>query len=454
MDITSNSLKSVFYTTHIVQFGWGLILGIFQYVYYVFLYGHLGGTPDALTYIASIIVLARILVFILEIPAGAFGDYIGRKKTLILAFSFGTIDFFLRTWIYFIPSLHLSLLFAVLASIFGAVCITLFSGSFTAWVVDSIRETGLKEGHGRLLARSNGTMIVGKLIGAVIGLSFFLWGEVAYAFGIGCVAFLLCTLYLAIAMKETASMKFHEGPFLLADSIHQMKDIINNAYKVCIQQPPVTYLIIIKVCFMTLIHIVLFLWPIAMKANFGIEKMSLYWFAIVLTSFVSSFAGTKILDMIHKVTLKRSHERLSNEKLWLWLMGVCSLSAVAILVLGFSKIYGGWSISLFILCLAIFNIGYGFLIPAHETIINYYIPVKNSAQRATILSVSSMLTSLVMAIIMFPSTGPTGEKTTIGWILPASILLFVGIITHIFMRRYQRKIGELTIKPGLVEGSL
>lgn len=440
----TEKVKEISRIAHLVRFTWGFGLGIFQYTYHVFLFGHLGGDATALTYVVSLVIFYELLVLSLEIPTGALGDYLGRKKTVAFAFAFATICSIFRTSIYFTPSIPFALTLASIGTIFSALCYTFYSGSFVAWVVDSIRLTGSKEGHGTVLAHANSMMIVGKIVGAVIGLSFFLSGVVYFAFAIGCFASLLCTLYLALVMKETETMAFHRGPFFLKESINKMKEIIVTAYRVCVKTPPVAYLIVTKVAFMNLIHIVLFLWPIAMKSNFGVEKMSPYWYVLVFSCFFTSFGGSHFSGFLNRLSMRQNGERISNEKLWLWLIGICFLSAFSILTLGFGKWSGTLNLALFITCIALFNIGYGFLLPAHDTLINYYIPVENSKERATILSVTSMLTSLVMAVILFPSSGPSGEETTIGWILPATILLFVGIVMHFLMRRYQQRAGEIT----------
>ena len=48
---------------------------------------------------------------------------------------------------------------------------------------------------------------------------------------------------------------------------------------------------------------------------------------------------------------------------------------------------------------------------------------------------------------MLPSSGQTGATTAIGWIIPSGILVGLALILHLFMTRYQKKIGELPLRP-------
>ena len=439
----SSRLKDLLLTTRIIRGAQGLSLGVFQYTYYVFLYDHFGASAGSLRKLVFLFIFGDILILLLEVPTGALGDFIGRKKTIVLSLLFGTITFFCRTWICFVPSVEYSFLLAMISTTLYALCYTLFSGTFVAWLVDTIRIRGVQEGHGVLLAKSYNSMIIAKAVGATLGIALYLHGYVVHAFALVCLAYLLCTLYCGIAMKETELMNFHKGWPSWRESWEKMRQIIFTAIKVSTKTPPIAYLIFMYASFMFLIHIILFLWPIAMKTNFGIVNMSPIWFLIIFLSFVASFSGSKGLEKINKFYFKKYQSRLPNVILWQLFAFICLLTAVPIVVLGWSQWAGQMSLWFFVLAIAIFNIGYGFLMPAHNTLINYYIPVEHAQERATIMSCAAMLDGLLGIIFTFPSSGPSGKDTAIGWMLPAGILIVLTIVIHTLMRRYQRKMGEL-----------
>lgn len=442
--VTDSKLKDLLFITRIVQSTRGLSLGIFQYTYYIFLYDHFGSSAGALRRLVFLFIFGDILILLLEIPTGALGDFIGRKKTVVLSLLFGTIAFFCRTWIYFVPSVEYSFLFAMTSTTLYAFSYTMFSGTFVAWLVDTIRIRGVHEGHGILLAKSQSSMIVAKAIGATVSIGLYLQGYVVYAFALVCLAYLLCTIYCSVAMKETELMNFHKGWPSWQESWEKMRQIVLTAIRVSTKTPPVAYLISIYASFMLLIHIVLFLWPIAMKTNFGIIKMSPIWFLIIFLSFVASFGGSKGLEKINKFYFKKYKRKISNVVLWQLFAFICFLTSFPIIALGWSQWTGQMSLWFFVLVIAIFNIGYGFLMPAHNTLINYYIPVEHAQERATIMSCASMLNSLLVIVFSFPSSGPSGKDTAIGWMLPAGILVIMTLVIHVLMRRYQRKTGELS----------
>jgi len=444
-------LKDIWSITKNIQMTFGLLVGLLQYINYVFLYEHFGANANALKLVAVLAIIGQLMTLLSEVPTGVVGDHIGRKKSVVLFFILSSIACFFRAWIFFVPSMISSIVLALIATVFSSVGRTFFSGSFTAWVVDSIRERNVKEGHSSLIARSYSVMFVAKLAGAGIGLTLYLIGYVYFAFALASVAGMLCALYCGITMKETKAMQFYKGKLFVGDSINRMKKILINGFKISIKTPAILFIMILDSNFMTLIFVVLFLWTIAMKSNFGAGKMSFYWYLIVFLSFGTSFLGAKGIEWLSHRYMAKNNERISNVTLWDYMVIVCFMISIAVLCLGASSLMGYMPIALFIAVIAILNIGYGFLMPASDALINHYIPVENSSERATIMSLDSMLLEFVMIILFFPSSGSSGEKTVVGWMIPAGVLIVATSVLHILMRRYQRKIGELPLKESLVQ---
>ena len=100
----SASLQDVWRIVRVVEGTYGFNLGLMQFVFYVFLYDHFGGNAFALQKTVFIFFLTNVGFFLFEVPTGALGDYIGRKKTVIFCFFTAAIAYFFRSWIYFAPS--------------------------------------------------------------------------------------------------------------------------------------------------------------------------------------------------------------------------------------------------------------------------------------------------------------------------------------------------------------
>ena len=445
-------LKDVWQVSRIAYGTYGLALGLMQFVFYVFLYDKLGADALALKKSVFIFLLTSLACFFLEVPIGALGDYIGRKKTVVLSFFTAAVAYFFRSWIYFAPSPNFAFVLAITSVLFHSISYTLFSGSFVAWIVDTVKGRNVKEGYGPLLARGSSVMLLMKIVGAMIGMSLFLSGYVFYVFALSSIIALLCAIYCGIMMKETEALKFHGGALFIRYTIDRMVNIMRIGFKATFTTPPLLYLLSVSASFTVLMLLVNCLWPIAMKANFGIEKMTFHWFFLVFTGLVGAFLGAKFLEFLQHENIRKNQDSLPPSSLWLWILGASLLMGIPILILGFLHWDGMMTIGIFTAGFVCFNIGFGFLMPSITTLKNHYIPAEHSTERATILSWQSMITEIFIVALAFPSSGPSGEKTVVGWILPASLLIISALVVNVLLRRYQRKVGELPAKKRSLAG--
>ncbi len=225
-----------------------------------------------------------------------------------------------------------------------------------------------------------------------------------------------------------------------------MKEIIVNGFKISIQTPAITYLMFMYASFMFLAHTISYLWPVAMKTNFGTGETSPFWYVMVLSCLTFTFLGSKGLEQLLHAKNNSNKEGMANSTTWLWFAFVALIMSVPIFHLGLETRAGNLTLLLFIGSVALCKFGYGFLRPCYEILVNHYIPVEHSEERATIMSFASMLVSALVILLMIPAAGRTGEATTVGWLIPSGILILFTLVFHVLMRRYQKKIGELPTK--------
>jgi hypothetical protein len=196
------------------------------------------------------------------------------------------------------------------------------------------------------------------------------------------------------------------------------------------------------------------LWPIAMKVNFGVEKMTGFWVAIVLLGLMAAWVGAKFLEFLQGKELRLFNLSLSRPTLWLWVLTISLVMSIPIVLLGVFSFNGMMNIWMFMGGFLCFNFGYGFLMPGLLTLENNYIPVRHSQERATIESWISMVSEFFLLLLVFPSSGGSGQGTVVAWILPAGSMVIVVLIVNILLRRYQRKTGELPVDRCLISESL
>ncbi|MBI4237462.1 MAG: hypothetical protein HY696_03460 [Deltaproteobacteria bacterium] len=89
---------------------------------------------------------------LLEVPTGAIGDAIGRKRTVLWSLLCRTGFFLCLAITTVAPNIVAAFCIAMLANIAFAFCYTFFSGAFTAWCVDSLRQKAPEIGYEHILS--------------------------------------------------------------------------------------------------------------------------------------------------------------------------------------------------------------------------------------------------------------------------------------------------------------
>ncbi|MBI5299442.1 MAG: MFS transporter [Deltaproteobacteria bacterium] len=449
------AIRDVWVVARIIWLTLGFNLGLFLYTYSAFLFEKFMplGSSKALQLTILLSIVMDIFVIVIEVPTGAIADYLGRKKIIILSFILLALTNFLRAWLPFVLAIQNIFILAVLASIIYTLSFTFYNGCCVAWMVDSIRERNIPEGHAPLLSRSWGYMFLAQIVGAIIGLLLYLNNYIFYAFSLGFMSALLCALFCVVFMKETKSISFHEGKIDLKHSYAELISIIKTGVGLVLKVPALLYLLLAYSIFKFASDLISYLAPVALQANLGTKTLNYYWFLVVFLGLLMAFLGSKLME---KINAKDGGVRkTSNARLWVYYVLVNLLIGLFVIGLGLKSLNSKLPLVLFMTTIVTCRFGYGFLSPAYNTLINAYIPPENSKQRATILSLGSMIVSILAIFLTLPSSGPDGKATTVGWILPGSLLVFMTVGIHILMRRYQRKIGEIpsaVVAPVVQEG--
>ena len=90
-------------------------------------------------------------------------------------------------------------------------------------------------------------------------------------------------------------------------------------------------------------------------------------------------------------------------------------------------------------CITVVYFCWGIFIALYSALINYFIPPEHSKERATIMSYSQMLQSVVEIIILIPALTLQGQFVITYWIIPAGVCLVTAFFLNLSMKRYQRK---------------
>lgn len=436
-----DAVRPIWRTVQIVKITRGLDAGLKAYILAPFLYELFRlhtNDKNALFYTALLWALFYGLMAVLEIPTGAFSDVFGRAKTVIYSLILSVIYGFTLVMLPLCNSVVLLLVVGTFSRIISAVSFTLFNGSFTAWIIDSLRDADPEFSYERILGRSHAYYSWSMIVGALLGVSAYLAGASFIAFIAGSLISLGCVTYCIGMMGESRQMVF-----LNLSSISPLKLIktlvatTQSGFRVCSRVPVLWWILGAYATYNLLLNVVDFLWPVTMGAQFGTGKWSPAWYAMVLGVSLAGAFGAQFLAWAGDSVQKNTGHRMSNSMLRRWLVCSLFLASVPILILGYATDKGWISFPLFASCIMMLEITFGVVSPCVDSLINNYIPAHNAKERATILSMGGTIRGLLVLLLMVPSSGVSGMNSPVGWMIPAGILFLMAFVIGSRIKKYE-----------------
>lgn len=345
--------------------------------------------------------------FIFEIPTGAYADYFGRKKSIILS------SFFLMLCllVYFESS---NIFMFITAEVLAALAFTFASGALDAWMVDSLENKGFV---GRVDFVFSHAAVIGKVAVLIAGLIGGYLGSISLAlpFGAGAVVAFASLLVSVFYIREN----FTQGKSLtLLNSLNQLGKVARDSITYGVKHKVVLWLILSSIL-----------------ATFAFQPLNMYWSPrmntlagdkVWLMGWV--WAGISVSMMLGSFSVK---QLLKREKSYAWILIITTLVlATPILLISTSNIFG-----IVLLGFLTYEIGRGMLNPTYKAYLNRHIP---SEQRATVLSFDSMMGKLGAAFgLVILGWTAKNYSIQVSWLI-SGLLLFLLIPLYIQARKQER----------------
>ncbi len=328
-----------------------------------------------------------------EVPTGAIADLCGRKKTLIMGRILGALSAILML-------LGGNFFVYMLAMVAASASYNLNSGSEEALIYDSLLEAGQQGNYLKINGKLYFLMQAGAAMGALVG-GFISEYSFELVYGLNVIARLFACVVALFYREVTIKEKERN-----TDKV-TMKEHFNIAFRVLKENPKVAHLSVFYACISTAVCTVLF------YSQDYFSSMGMRNFYISTLGFLGG-------------VIAASGALLANR-----VQGLMKTKTVTVLCLGI----GVMCVLMVVPVLIAVIVGYICLLYCNAIVecilsnqLNAMIP---SAQRATLLSVNSMLFSIGM-IVIFPLCGLIMTYVKPGVVFAA--LGMVAIVITLFSR--------------------
>lgn len=345
--------------------------------------------------ILSLQAISAVTIVALEVPTGAVADLLGRKRSILLGAATMTFSIFLygmgRTFFVFAFA---EFLFAVGASF--------KSGADTALLYDSLKRTNREADFKEVISRGSFYALLAQVPGSIVSSILFEW-SIALPLFISA-GFIAISFLIAMRFKEIAVYEKEERPAYYQQIFKSAKTLATH--------PKIRSIVLF--CMVYLLF---------SRAGFWMTQPFLKAIDFPIRYFGLLFAG---LNLIAAFSSRWTPLYLQKSKGWS-LIGLTGILLISFL--------GLWRLPnwIGILFLSLQQIARGFYRPTTQKFINKHIP---SQERATVLSLQSMLQNLTVALF-FPMIGAMMDHTdifTMHLIMFAALLVTAIILYKILAR--------------------
>ena len=380
MDVKSLApeVRQIWSVAKVVQGVMGFTMGLYLFTWGPLFYEKLQIVSDpklAITLTAVLIGITNFLIAFLEVPTGAIGDAVGRKKTVVWSLFCRMMFFIFLAWVPFVHSIPSIFTLGILVTVAFGFSYTFFSGTFTGWCVDSLREKAPDIGYEHLLSKAYTYNFVAQLFGGVLGVSAYLWHMPSVGFFLGAACCVGCVIYCLGEIEEVKNIQFLDRKKVsLSNITKRIGEILGVGFQVFRQSTVILALVMIFASYMFVVNIVDYLWPVYLRTRIPTELQSYYWIGLVIGILLISAAGSHSLTIWTKRWQKNNQAKTHNIILRRWLIGTCLLSALPILALSYLTKIGLDTFWFFAGAVLTVEYAYGVIAPAYETLVNNYIP--------------------------------------------------------------------------------
>lgn len=333
--------------------------------------------------------------FIFEIPTGAYADYFGRRKSIILSCFFHMLCLL----IYFESS---NIYMFVTAEIIAALAITFYSGALDAWMVDSLEKNGYVGrvdyifSHASIIGK--GAALLGGLIGGYIGSI-----NLALPFGVGAVVAFASLLIAIFYLKEDFVT---QKTFNIGGGLFHLIKVSRDSINYGLRHKVVLWLIISSIVALFAFQPLNMYWSPRLNTLAGdqVWLMGWVWAGISLFMMLGGFLVKELLKR------ERSYSNI--------LIATTLFLSIPILLSALSNVF-----MVVMMGFLMYEIGRGMLNPAHKAYLNKYIP---GEQRATILSFDSMMGKFgaAMGLVVFGLIAKN-YSIQVSWFVSGILLLLL-----------------------------
>lgn len=408
-----------------VQMLWGASFGFYLFVFGPWFFESFGGLYDgqdsltnqqASSYCLSLLAVRQVVIAILEVPAGALADMLGRSRFAILGFLLRAL-FFVGLAALQWAHADARFLVAVATCVVFSLSYVCYSGVLSAWVGSMCGRLSIPQMRSPIIANGYVWMFGAELVTGLFSVLTYKLGQPALTFASGILVCLIGSLYVFRFMNT-------------GDVVTPRRSLFADLWKKCVLAAKVlsglygvALLVLLFASMMLLTNIVEYLWPVIIGV---VDRSGWGWMGILMALAAVRLWGAGVVGrMLRKEAQLSSHQQA--QRLRRVFATTSSAAAVGVIALAILAYYGYANVWLLGGVVLLVVLAHGAGEPAFQALVTYHTPPEYDDSRTTIMSLGSFVRSILVVPVVAASVKTAVVTSPIGWAAPAIIVLLLAI---------------------------
>ena len=373
-------LRKVLWNAYVTRAILGVTLGLYLYTYMlVFKEAFneaLHSDADSVKFYLGLVFTLGILVeALLELPLGAFGDIVGYRPTITLSFFFRALYFFMLLAVSWFQSASVPLAFLAL-TVF-AVSYTLWSGTYSAWFYEAIKDAGAADQHRRYVGRTLFVYYASLIASSAFAASMYFTDkkDIETAYYLGLILSMVGSAYTCMFLHRPSSQTLQEKRSLRSTFEGYSQSLgttLSAAVSYALKVRPIFRLLQFSAAFTLLMYVVDYFTPIyfeeSLAKTFPLNMTKeAAWSIVLLILTLGVLLGNAVASRMNQVSRLRGDWSLLLTSSVLFSVPIAVISLLAMLLHGESTV---WHLVAFAGLLLLSCVGQGMKEAAFDNMMN------------------------------------------------------------------------------------
>lgn len=272
-------------------------------------------------------------------------------------------------------------------------------------------------------------MFLAEMAAGIASVILYLSGYAEVSYYIGLSVCLIASIACYLHFKEQERFQTKSGVRSILEKLRALATIARAT-------PSILSISLLFASVMFLVNVVDYFWPLYAHEH---PYRGAVWIILVAAVGFVRVQGTSLVLRYCRLSPGSGRANPETQDIARWTVGIAFGAGALVIFLAALTYFHLLNIWIFGLCVPLILLAHGVIAPSYDSLILNYLPASHEKIRATVLSLGSLLRSMMIVPLAVVSGGKDPSTTTLGWAVPAVLVVASAIFAHFALKTKETK---------------